>query len=97
MPSNAYFLATFRFDTAENEPAKNVQNCVLLIQKFRRNSAHVLGAVRGGRLRRVDRADGVRRRRLRRLRVVAAVSGKQRCVLSAFPLPGQFGQLGLGG
>ena len=26
MPSNAYFLAKFRFDTAENEPAKNLQN-----------------------------------------------------------------------
>ena len=25
MLSNAYFLATFRFDTAENEPAKNLQ------------------------------------------------------------------------
>ena len=25
MLSNAYFLAKFRFDTAENEPAKNVQ------------------------------------------------------------------------
>ena len=24
--SNAYFLANFRFDTAENEPAKNLQN-----------------------------------------------------------------------
>ena len=26
MPSNAYFLAKFRFDTAENEPAENLQN-----------------------------------------------------------------------
>ena len=26
MLSNAYFLAKFRFDTAENEPAKNMQN-----------------------------------------------------------------------
>ena len=26
MLSNAYFLAQFRFDTAENEPAKNLQN-----------------------------------------------------------------------
>ena len=24
--SNAYFLAKFRFDTAENEPAENLQN-----------------------------------------------------------------------
>ena len=28
MLSNAYFLAKFRFDTAENEPAKNLQNFV---------------------------------------------------------------------
>ena len=26
MLSNAYFLAKFRFDTAENQPAKNLQN-----------------------------------------------------------------------
>ena len=26
MLSNAYFLAKFRFDTAENEPAKNLQS-----------------------------------------------------------------------
>ena len=26
MLSNAYFLANFRFDTAENEPAKNLKN-----------------------------------------------------------------------
>ena len=26
MLSNAYFLAKFRFDTAENEPAENLQN-----------------------------------------------------------------------
>ena len=26
MLSNAYFLAKFRFDAAENEPAKNLQN-----------------------------------------------------------------------
>ena len=26
MLSNAYFLAKFRFDTAKNEPAKNLQN-----------------------------------------------------------------------
>ena len=30
MLSNAYFLAKFRFDTAENGPAKNLQN----FQKF---------------------------------------------------------------
>ena len=30
MLSNAYFLAKFRFDTAENEPAKNL----LILNKF---------------------------------------------------------------
>ena len=37
MLSNAYFLAKFRFDTAENEPAKNLQifeKCI-----FRRSEA----------------------------------------------------------
>ena len=29
MLSNAYFLAKFRFDTAENEPAKNLQNLLI--------------------------------------------------------------------
>ena len=33
MLSNAYFVAKFRFDTAENEPAKNLQN-------FRKNLMH---------------------------------------------------------
>ena len=33
MLSNAYFLAKFRFDTAENEPAKNLQN-IAKFQKF---------------------------------------------------------------
>ena len=28
MLSNAYFLARFRFDTAENEPAKKLQNLI---------------------------------------------------------------------
>ena len=32
MLSNAYFLAKFRFDTAENEPAKNLQNLVEKLQ-----------------------------------------------------------------
>ena len=31
MLSNAYFLAKFRFDTAENEPAKNLQNLPILL------------------------------------------------------------------
>ena len=33
MLSNAYFLAKFRFDTAENEPAKN-------LKKFANNKKH---------------------------------------------------------
>ena len=32
MLSNAYFLAKFRFDTAENEPAKNLQIFANLLQ-----------------------------------------------------------------
>ena len=29
MLSNAYFLVKFRFDTAENEPTKNLQNLLI--------------------------------------------------------------------
>ena len=32
MLSNTYFVATFRFDTAENEPAKNLQNFAQIMQ-----------------------------------------------------------------
>ena len=35
MLSNAYFLAKFRFDTAENEPAKNLQ----ILQNFAKQAA----------------------------------------------------------
>ena len=35
MLSNAYFLAKFRFDTAENEPAKNVQTFSKNLQMFK--------------------------------------------------------------
>ena len=31
MLSNAHFLAKFRFDTAENEPAKNLQKLLTLL------------------------------------------------------------------
>ena len=31
MLSNAYFVAKFRFDTAENEPAKNLKNLSILL------------------------------------------------------------------
>ena len=34
MLSNAYFLAKFRFDTAENEPAKNLQKICKVLTKF---------------------------------------------------------------
>ena len=34
MLSNAYFLAKFRFDTAENEPAKNLQNFTKNLQNL---------------------------------------------------------------
>ena len=36
MLSNAYFLAKFRFDTAENEPVKNLQNFSKM--HFRKNA-----------------------------------------------------------
>ena len=34
MLSNAYFLAKFRFDTAENEPAENLQNFAKICPNF---------------------------------------------------------------
>ena len=34
MLSNTYFLAKFRFDTAENEPAKNFANFATCFVKF---------------------------------------------------------------
>ena len=34
MLSNAYFLAKFRIDTAENEPAKNLQNFAKILQNL---------------------------------------------------------------
>ena len=34
MLSNAYFLAKFCFDTAENEPAKKLQNFVKILQNL---------------------------------------------------------------
>ena len=45
MLSNAYFLAKFRFDTAENEPAKNLQN----FRKMHFEARTGLGDRRGGR------------------------------------------------
>ena len=40
MLSNAYFLAKFRFDTAENEPAKNLQNFEKRFGKFANFADH---------------------------------------------------------
>ena len=37
MLSNAYFLAKFRFDTAENEPAKNLQKFANFADRVRTN------------------------------------------------------------
>ena len=46
MLSNAYFLAKFRFDTAENEPAKNLQNLNVANFPNFANRAPVLAARR---------------------------------------------------
>ena len=54
MLSNAYFLAKFRFDTAENEPAKNLQNFIdkfkEILQNLRilQNSGRAVLRPRGG-------------------------------------------------
>ena len=42
MLPNAYFLAKFRFDTAENEPAKNLQNFANfpIFQQIRGGAGH---------------------------------------------------------
>ena len=49
MLSNAYFLANFRFDTAENEPAKNLQKFAMYLAKFAnfadRNPLTLVGTV----------------------------------------------------
>ena len=58
MLSNAYFLAKFRLDTAENEPAKN-------LQKFA-NFADPNPLTDEGRLQPVDVLGGTRGRRGRR-------------------------------
>ena len=46
MLSNAYFLAKFRFDTAENEPAKNLQ---FFLTKFANFANFANAAYRAGR------------------------------------------------
>ena len=50
MLSNAYFLAKFRFDTAENEPAKSLQNfrkCIFEKCIFRMKVYHMAWAFAG--------------------------------------------------
>ena len=49
MLSNAYFLAKFRFDTAENEPAQNLQNFANYFPNFA-NPTRAPEKVRGDRL-----------------------------------------------
>ena len=70
MLSNAYFLAKFRFDTADNEPAKNLQN----FRKMQFSSN--IGLHRNfRRARQAHGAQGRRSRRFRRRRV--GVDGAQ--------------------
>ena len=45
MLSNAYFLALFRFDTTENEPAKNLQKLCRILQIFEKFANFVLSAL----------------------------------------------------
>ena len=48
MLSNAYFLAKFRFDTAENEPAKNLQNFANFANPNHANARTQTGRLRSG-------------------------------------------------
>ena len=48
MLSNAYFLAKFRFDTAENELAKNMQNFANFANFANLASAHEARPLRAG-------------------------------------------------
>ena len=51
MLSNAYFLAKFRFDTAENEPAKNLQKLQIfpIFPILRRGPEHEQSSRKRGR------------------------------------------------
>ena len=70
MLSNAYFLAKFRFDTAENEPAKNLQNLLIILpilltltpNPYYPSAARAPRRARGG----ATLRDGVRPERVRR-------------------------------
>ena len=46
MLSNAYFLAKFRFDTAENEPAQNLQKFAIFVNFANPNSLTPKGSLR---------------------------------------------------
>ena len=78
MLSSAYFLAKFRFDTAENEPAKNWQKCCKNFAKFANFANPDLGRApaapdAGGRLLALPRGPGRRAgARLRERRRVVA-------------------------
>ena len=69
MLSNAYFLAKFRFDTAENEPAKTLQNFAKFANFADPNPLTLTLAVRGRwpprRAPTASRAASVRRARRR--------------------------------
>ena len=71
MLSNAYFLAKFRFDTAENEPAKNLQNLLISTPRVINIAGHA-GALPGPRL---DRPGGARRAARLRDAVVGRARG----------------------
>ena len=71
MLSNAYFLAKFHFDTAENEPAKNLQNFVNF-PNFASLAVHL--ALGGDRLEAHDVAEALRDER--RVDVVAVLGRK---------------------
>ena len=47
MLSNAYFIAKIRFDTAENEPAKNLQNFAPILLMLRPREPLAAGASSG--------------------------------------------------
>ena len=73
MLSNAYFLAKFRFDTAENEPAKNLLNLLMLLvlltegglRRVRRRGLPAAGPLHGRRERAPREADRARARQRR--------------------------------
>ena len=80
MLSNAYFLAKFRFDTAKNEPAKNLQNLPMLPHLRRR------GARRRGDPREAPEGRGAHRPR------PARVPRRELALLRRYPLGGSIGR-----